>query len=118
MTRLGTLLTAPGWTWQVPTVATVSLVLEAALAARVWRSNRKDEFRGGAEGVATVGHQESAGVAAETVDDEAIPGGGGDAGDDAEGQAFAFEQRTLFDMEFNPGVVVALRGDGRRRDCR
>ena len=69
----------------------------------------EDEFGGGAEGVAAVGHEERAGVAAEAGDGEAVAGGRGDAGDDADGDAFAFEEGALFDVEFDPGVVVVGR---------
>ena len=71
--------------------------------------DREDDFGGGAEGVAAVGHQQRAGVAAEAFDGEAIAGGRGDGGDDAEGDAFAFEQRALLDVELDPGVVVVGR---------
>ena len=52
-------------------------------------------------------------MAAEAGDGEAIAGGGGDVGDDADGNRLAFEQRTLLDVEFEPRVVVV----GRERDC-
>ncbi len=38
----------------------------------------EDDFGGGAEGVAAVGHEQRAGVAAEAFDGEAVAGGGGD----------------------------------------
>ena len=47
----------------------------------------ENELGGGAEGVAAVGHQECSGVASEACDGEAVARGGGDAGDDAEGDA-------------------------------
>ncbi len=68
----------------------------------------EDELGGGAEGVAAVGHEERSGVAAEAGDGEAIACGRGDAGDDAEGYSFALEQGALFDVEFEPGVIVIL----------
>ena len=85
-----------------------------ALAARVWRSTERMSSAAAREGVAAVGHEEGAGVAAEAGDLVAVAGGGGDVGDDAEGMdAFAFEQRALLDVEFDPGVVVVGReGDG------
>ena len=67
----------------------------------------EDDLGGGAEGVAAVGHEQRAGVAAETFDGEAVAGGRGDGGDDAEGKAFALEQRTLLDVQLNPGMVAA-----------
>ncbi len=76
LTREGTELMAPGWTATVPTVATESMVWEAALAARVWRSTEEDELGGGAEGVAAIGHEEGPGVAAEAGDLVAVAGGG------------------------------------------
>ena len=48
-------------------------------------------------------------MAAEAVDGEAIAGRRGDGGDDAEGDAFALEQRALLDVQLDPGVVVVGR---------
>ena len=50
-----------------------------------------------------------------TFDGEAVAGGRGDGGDDAEGKAFALEQRTLLDVELDPGVVVAVWAGARWR---
>ena len=69
----------------------------------------EDEFGGGAEGVAAVGHEEGPGVAAEACDFVAVAGGCCYVGDDADGDAFAFEEGALFDVEFYPGVVVVGR---------
>ncbi len=69
----------------------------------------EDDFGGGAESVAAVGHEERAGVAADALDGEAIAGGCGDGGDDAEWNAFALEQRALLDVELDPGVIVVGR---------
>ena len=70
---------------------------------------------GGAEGVAAVGHQQRAGVAADAFDGEVIAGGRGDGGDDADGKAFALEQRALLDVEFDPGMVVSPAAGARWR---
>ena len=105
VTREGTELMAPGWTAQVPTVATVSM----ASGGEGVVFDGEDEFGGGAEGVAAVGHEEGAGVAAEAGDGVAVAGGGGDVGDDADGDVFAFEERALLDVELYPGVVVVGR---------
>ena len=64
----------------VPTVATVST---DAGGEGVFFDG-EDDFGGGAEGVLAVRHEESAGVAAEAGDREAVAGGRGDAGDDAD----------------------------------
>ena len=113
-TRLGTLLTAPGWT-----------VAGADGGYGVDRSggegvlfDGENEFGGGAERVFAVGHQERSGVAAKAGDGEAIAGGRGDAGDDAERNAFALEQRTLLDVQLDPGVIVVRRQSARRRAAR
>ena len=66
----------------------------------------EDEFGGGAEGVAAVGHEEGTGVAADAFYGVAVAGGGGDVGDDADGDVGAFEKGALFDVELEPGVVV------------
>ena len=79
---------------------------------------RQDHFGGGAERVAAVGHQQRAGVAAEAFDGEAIAGGRGDGGDDAEWDAFALEQRALLDVQFDPGVVVVRRRGARQASRR
>ncbi len=86
-TRLGTLLTAPGWT-----------LAGADGGDGVDHSrgecvlfNGQNEFGGGAEGVFAVGHQERSGVTAEAGDGEAITSRRGNAGDDAEWNAFALQ---------------------------
>ena len=71
--------------------------------------DRQNELGGGTESIFAVGHQERSGVAAEARDGEAIAGRGGDAGDDADGNAFAFEQRALLDVQLDPGVVAVRR---------
>ena len=46
-------------------------------------------------------------MAAEAFDGEAVAGGRGNRGDDADGDLLAFEQRPLLDVQLDPGVVVA-----------
>lgn len=72
----------------------------------------EDEFGGGTKGVAAVGHKEGSGVTSEAGDGEAIAGGSGDAGDDANGDLFALEERALLDVELDPCVIVVGRKDG------
>ena len=69
----------------------------------------ENELGGGAERVFAVGHQERSGMAAKAGDGEAIAGRRGDAGDDAERDAFALQQRPLLDVQLDPGVVVVGR---------
>ena len=84
-TREGTELTAPGWTATVPMVATVSDAAGGGVGGEGVALDGEDHFGGGAEGVAAVGHEQRAGVAAEAFDGVAVAGGRGDVGDDAEG---------------------------------
>ena len=58
------------------------------------------------------------GVAAKAGDGEAIARRGGDVGDEADGNSFAFEQGSLLDVQLDPGVVVVLRkAHGREWSC-
>ena len=75
----------------------------------------ENDLGGGAEGVAAVGHQQRAGVAADALDGEGVSGGRGDGGDNAHGQAFAFEQRSLLDVEFDPGMIASSAAGARWR---
>ena len=72
----------------------------------------EDEFGGGTKGVAAIGHKERSGVTAQTCDGEAIAGGSGDAGDDANRDLFALEEWPLLDVQLDPGVIVVGRKDG------
>ena len=71
----------------------------------------EDEFGGGGEGVVSAGHEEGSGVSAFALDINFEGGGGGDVGDDADVDGFAFEDWALLDVEFYEGGVVTF-GEG------
>ena len=110
-TRLGMLLTAPGKTSQTPTVATVSIApvdLRGGLRrpARFRRRRRNASWRSR--------HQHGAGVAAFAFDPDAQAGRRGDRRDDAERNAVPFQQRALFDVQFDEGARSSPRGSATR----
>ena len=76
--------------------------------------HRQRDLGGGQKGIAAIGHEHRAGVAAFAFDLESQGGGRGDCGDDAERDAGAFEQRALLDVQFDEGVIV-IAGQRDRR---
>jgi hypothetical protein len=84
--------------------------------AGVHRAGRKRPFfdgehdlRGGTKGVLAVVHQHASGVASLALHADAQSRGRGDAGDNAHRQTFLLQQRTLLDMQFDKGGIVAIR---------
>ena len=104
-TRLGILLTAPGNTSQMPTVATVSI----APLARAAFSIARYQFGRCAESVAAIGHQNAAGVSARPLDHNAETRRRGDFRDDAQRNLLPLQQRPLFNVQFDECLVVAAR---------
>ncbi len=66
------------------------------------------ELRGGAKSILAIMHQDAAGVASLALDRDVQGSGSGDAGDNAQWQTFFLQQRTLLDMQFDKGSIVAI----------
>ena len=101
--RLGMLLTAPGKTSQTPTVPTVSIapvaLAAASTASAISAAARNASRRSGISTAPAWPPSPSISISQ--------GGGRGDGGDDAERDAGAFQQRTLLDVQFDEGVIVA-----------
>ena len=92
--------------------------IDMALADRgagVHRAGRKRPFfdgehnlRGGAKGVLAVMHEHASGMTSLAFHADAQSRGRGDAGDNAHGQTFLLQQRTLLDVQFDKRRIVAI----------
>ena len=71
--------------------------------------NRQNQFRGRAKRVAAIRHQHSTGVSARSFNRNSKAGWRGNIADNAEWNLFLFEQRALFDMQFNKRFVMSRR---------
>ena len=83
--------------------------------------HRENQLGGCAQRIAAVGHQQRSGMPAEASNREPVARRRCDAGDDTDRQPFAFEQRSLLDVQFYPGVIVVRRehcGSQRTSECR
>ena len=111
----GMLLTAPGWTWQTPVVATVS---SRPLRPRCLLDGQHDLGRG-AQGIFPVRHEHRSGMAAFAFEPNAQGRRRGDGRDGPDRNAFPLQERALLDVQFDEGGVVipsaAARRPGRRR---
>ena len=103
---------APGNTSQTPTVPTLSI---EPVAARC-RFDGERNFGSGEERIATLGHEHRAGVTAFTFNVHPQAGGRGNRGYDADVEAARFQDRSLFDVQFDERGIASL-GECDRRQC-
>ena len=71
--------------------------------------DRKDQFRGCAQRVPAIRHQDAARVSARPFDRNAHTGRSGNPGNHSQRYLLPFQHRTLFDVQLDERLVVASR---------